>query len=233
MHSRNDPFDDAWNCHVDVINHSLWILFCLLFSCWTRAMQNHNAKVGLSSLKSILQRLPFPWFFHFSSYGSPVHHVCELLLVLHTFTDYWSDRRGRTVPHGFSVCFARQEACTHLEMSVRVHAIKNCVKNWLNTEFCLLYHKSETSLLSYSASCQSKPFWLSLFWVHSGLSRSRKEKNNPHLLGFTEESISALFFQYKYLNIHKARYTPFLSVDMEMHYLNLNPLDWRLTVGLF
>lgn len=158
-------------------------------------MQNHKAKVGLSSLKSILQRLPFPMilsFFHFSPYGSPVHHMCELLLVLHTFTDYWVDRRGRAVPRGFSVYFARQKACNHLEMSVRVHAINNCVKNVLNTEFCLLYHKRETSLLT---SCHSKPFWLYLFCVHSLLSRSKKDKitHNFHLLGFTEESICALF----------------------------------------
>lgn len=138
VHSRNEPFDDAWTCHVDLIITHHGFYFALLFSCWTHAMQNHNAKVGLSSYKSILQRLPFPMILSFVPVWSPVHHGCELLLLLHTFTDYWSDRRGprKQSPSSWVLCLFYPSGS--LQSSGDVNACtyyKQLCKKWIEYWF--------------------------------------------------------------------------------------------------
>lgn len=162
VHSRNDPFDDAWTCHVDLIITHHDFYFALLFSCWTRAMQNHNAKVGLYSHKSILQRPPFPWFFHFSPYGRPVHHglnYCSSFAPSQTTDQTDVGLGSRVVPLGFFVYFARQEACNHLEMSMRVHTINNCVKNELNVDFLPLVAQK----WNFSSRLLTVMSWLTFF----------------------------------------------------------------------
>ncbi len=134
-HSRNEPFDDAWTCLVDSIITHHGFYFALLCSCWTRAMQNHNAKVGLSSHKSILQRLRFPMILSFLQSITAVNY-CSSSTPSQT-TDQADAGRGS--PSSWALCLfcpsgslqssGDVDACTYFKQ-----LCKNLIEYW----FCLL-----------------------------------------------------------------------------------------------
>lgn len=178
--------------------------FALLFSCWTRAMQNHNAKVGLSSLKSILQRLPFPMILSFLPVrkSSPSHvwviarppHVHRLL-----------SRQTRSSRSSWVLCLFCPSG--RLQSSGDVSACscyKQLWKKWI--EYWILPLVPQKWNFSPQLLTVMPFQTLLTFFVLSSLSsvKIQEGQNNPKCspFGFHWRKYFCLVFQYKYLNLN-------------------------------
>lgn len=120
-------------------HHSPWILFCsfiqLLNSCYAKSQcQGRTFFLQINFTTPPLSHDSFiPPRMEVQSITAV--NYCSSSTPSQTTDQTDAGRGSRLLPHGFSVYFARQEACNHLEMSMRVHTINNCVKNGLNADF--------------------------------------------------------------------------------------------------
>lgn len=141
VRSRNDPFDDAWTRHVDLIitHHGFYFgsFIQLLNSCYAKSQCQ-----GRTFFSQINFTMPPLSHDSFLPPRMKVQSITSVNYCSSSTTSQTTDQTdagwaSRVLPHGFSVYFreAHQEACNHLEMSMHVYTVNNCAKQWIEYWF--------------------------------------------------------------------------------------------------